>query len=93
MNQKKIVLSISAIIAIASMIVSTTQITNIAYADRDLKSKTYVSAGGIGGTSCTKKDGGCKDFKELTGGNVNKVVREACEPPADAKKCKQFHGK
>ncbi len=60
------------------------------FADRDLKSKRYVSEDGSGDRTiaCTKETGGCKNLKEGTGDNINQLAKEFCESDS-GQKCKQ----
>jgi hypothetical protein len=88
MNQKNILLSTAAIFVIVSMIVSTTQITKIAYADRDEKEKTWVGENSASESSCGKPDG-CKTFKDVFGDPLNKFTKKQCESNSDTGKCKQ----
>lgn len=85
------VLSFAAAIVIVAMMVSTTQITNIAYADRDEKQKRWVGEGAASASACTKDESqfGCKAFKDTFGDSLNKFTKNQCESNSADGKCKQ----
>ena len=59
-------------------------------ADPVRKFKFWITEDGKFGVSagCEKAVGGCKEFKEAFGDNVNKVAKDSCED-GSAQKCKQ----
>ena len=59
-------------------------LSELAFANPDIKSKKYVSEDGSGDETlkCTKDTGGCKNL------NINKEAKEICESNS-GQKCKQ----
>ena len=59
-------------------------------ADPVRKFKFWITEDGKFGVSagCEKANGGCKEFKEAFGDNVNKVAKDSSEDGSD-QKCKQ----
>ena len=84
---------ITAVVVIAIVAVGLVAIPGLsqkASADRDLKSKRYVSGDGSGDRTiaCTKETGGCKNLKKGTGDNINQLAKEFCENDS-GQRCKQ----
>jgi hypothetical protein len=83
--------SVYAVVLIAALCVAGIT-TAVSYpqvsADPDIKEKTWGNDQIGVGAMCEKSDGGCKEFKDANGANVNKLAREDCE--SNGQKCKQI---
>ena len=71
-----------------SVLAVTMQVTKMAYADPDGKTKIWVGEGSAAGSHCDKPDA-CKATKDILGDPLNKFTREQCEDRAVDGKCKQ----
>ncbi len=91
MNKRSVLISTVISAAILSLILSSTQVTSLVYADRDDKVKAWESEDSEGVTTCPKHtDVGCKTFKDAFGENLNKEARDNCRAgSATDSKCKQ----
>jgi hypothetical protein len=90
-NKKQLVITAVIVIAIvATGLVAIPGLSQKVFADRDLKSKRYVSEDGSGDRTiaCTKETGGCKNLKEGTGDNINQLAKEFYESDS-GQKCKR----
>ncbi|WP_458718733.1 hypothetical protein [Candidatus Nitrosocosmicus sp. R] len=90
MNNKSFTVLAITIVILTTIGLAVVPLLKQVSADRDLKSKTYESEDGsvqrtIG---CTKDTGGCKNFNEGFGDNINKAAKEFCESDS-GQKCKQ----
>ncbi len=89
-QQYRLVAVIVVIGIVAVGLVTIQGLSQKVFADRDLKSKRYVSEDGSGDRTiaCTKETGGCKNLKEGTGDNINQLAKEFCESDS-GQRCKQ----